>query len=151
MHHSGTSVVSNVTMMMGAFGGATEDLLLHPENPLKFWERRDVVALDEHRLVDGVQEKVAARYEVPEWVAYGFDASKPAARVHESDAERRARPDLGGGEAPVEAAHDDAIRGEGESLEELAPQHRRHDAGARVAHRAVRRQPTDHGSGAQRR
>ena len=38
MHHSGTSVVSNITMMMGAYGGETNELLLHPENPLKFWE-----------------------------------------------------------------------------------------------------------------
>merc|ERR1719487_1655402 len=84
MHHSGTSVVSNLTMMMGAFGGATEDLLLHPENPLKFWERRDVVALDEQRLVRGVQDKVASRYQVPEWVAYGFDESKATSKIHES-------------------------------------------------------------------
>jgi len=84
MHHSGTSVVSNITMMMGAFGGATEDLLLHPENPLKFWERRDVVALDEQRLVRGVQDKVASRYQVPEWVAYGFDESKATSKIHES-------------------------------------------------------------------
>ena len=47
MHHSGTSLVSNLTMMMCAYGGARDELLLHPENPLKFWERRDVVALDE--------------------------------------------------------------------------------------------------------
>jgi len=84
MHHSGTSVVSNLTMMMGAFGGATEDLLLHPDNPLKFWERRDVVALDEQRLVDGVVDKVASRYEVPDWVAYGFDGAKAAPKVSES-------------------------------------------------------------------
>merc|ERR1719472_552157 len=76
MHHSGTSVVSNLTMMMGAFGGEHSELLLHPENPLKFWERRDVVALDEKRLVEGVAEEVASRYEVPEWVAYGFDGAK---------------------------------------------------------------------------
>ena len=87
MHHSGTSVVSNLTMMMGAYGGETDELLLHPENPLKFWERRDVVALDEQRLVAGVQEKVAERYEVPEWVAYGFDGAKAAARIHESTAQ----------------------------------------------------------------
>ena len=86
MHHSGTSVVSNLTMMMGAFGGATEDLLLHPDNPLKFWERRDVVALDEQRLTAGVQSHIGERYETPEWVAYGFDAAKQAARVHESGA-----------------------------------------------------------------
>ena len=83
MHHSGTSVVSNLTMMMGAYGGQTDELLLHPENPLKFWERRDVVALDEQRLVAGVQPKVGDRYDVPEWVAYGFDAAKPTTKVHE--------------------------------------------------------------------
>jgi glycogenin glucosyltransferase len=71
-------------MMMGAFGGAVDDLLLHPDNPLKFWERRDVVALDEQRLVEGVEEKAALRYEVPEWVAYGFDGTKPAVRIHET-------------------------------------------------------------------
>ena len=84
MHHSGTSVVSNITMMMGAYGGETNELLLHPENPLKFWERRDVVALDERRLVSGVEESVASRYEVPEWVAYGFNGAKAgASKVHE--------------------------------------------------------------------
>ena len=76
MHHTGTSIVSNLTMMMGAYGGETDELLLHPDNPLKFWERRDVVALDEHRLVAGIDEAVASRYEVPEWVAYGFDGAK---------------------------------------------------------------------------
>ena len=35
---------------MGAHGGEKDELLLHPENPLKYWERRDVVALDEARL-----------------------------------------------------------------------------------------------------
>jgi len=84
MHHSGTSVVSNLTMMMGAFGGKHEELLLHPDNPLKFWECRDVVALDEQRLVSGIQEVVSSRYEVPEWVAYGFDSAKAATRVHET-------------------------------------------------------------------
>merc|ERR1719443_1683509 len=84
MHHSGTSLLSNLTMQMGAYGGEKDELLLHPDNPLKFWERRDVVALDEHRLMEGVQPKIAERYQVPEWVAYGFDGAKPAARVHES-------------------------------------------------------------------
>merc|ERR1719199_331123 len=81
MHHSGTSVVSNLTMMMGAFGGTNDELLLHPENPLKFWERRDVVALDEQRLVAGVDPKIGERYEMPEWIAYGFDAKRDATRV----------------------------------------------------------------------
>jgi len=84
MHHSGTSVVSNLTMMMGAWGGSNDELLLHPENPLKFWERRDVVALDEHRLDAGVAPSFAERYEVPNWIAYGFDtATNAATKVHE--------------------------------------------------------------------
>ena len=84
MHHSGTSVVSNLTMMMGAFGGAHDELLLHPENPLKFWERRDVVALDEQRLDAGVQSQVSSRYDVPNWVAYGYDAAKVATKVFDT-------------------------------------------------------------------
>ena len=74
-------------MMMGAYGGARDELLLHPENPLKFWERRDVVALDEARLDAGVREEVAERYQVPNWIAYGFDAAHKGAghsgAVHE--------------------------------------------------------------------
>ena len=83
MHHSGTSIVSNLTMMMGAYGGEMDELLLHPENPLKYWERRDVVALDEQRLTAGVSTRVSERYDVPEWIAYGFDAGKAATKVHE--------------------------------------------------------------------
>ncbi len=85
MHHAGTSIVANLTMMMGAFGGAHDELLLHPDNPLKFWERRDVVALDERRLVEGMVDEVNSRYEVPDWVAYGFDGSKATAKVHERE------------------------------------------------------------------
>merc|ERR1719454_830756 len=80
MHHSGTSLVSNLTMMLGAYGGELDELLLHPDNPLKFWERRDVVSLDEQRLATGVRPETAARYEIPEWVAYGFDGAKDAKR-----------------------------------------------------------------------
>jgi len=85
MHHSGTSIVSNLTMMMGAYGGEMDELLLHPENPLKFWERKDVVALDEQRLVAGLQKDVSERYDIPEWVAYGFDAAKAASKITESE------------------------------------------------------------------
>ena len=60
------------------------ELLLHPENPLKYWERRDVVALDEARLAAGLNEAVSQRYDMPSWVAYGFDAEKAAAPVHGS-------------------------------------------------------------------
>jgi glycogenin glucosyltransferase len=80
MHHSGTSLVANLTMMLGANGGAREDMLLHPTNPLKYWERADVVGLDEARLAAGIDAS-AGRYEMPGWVAYGFDASKAATKV----------------------------------------------------------------------
>jgi len=81
MHHAGTSIVANLTMMLGANGGAREEMLLHPSNPLKYWERADVVGLDEERLAAGV-DAAAARYTLPDWVAYGFDADKPATKVH---------------------------------------------------------------------
>jgi glycogenin glucosyltransferase len=85
MHHSGTSLLANLTMMMGAYGGEKDELLLHPDNPLKYWERRDVVALDEARLASGLNQAVSERYDVPSWVAYGFDAEKAAGKVHESN------------------------------------------------------------------
>merc|ERR1719424_1682661 len=69
---------------MGAHGGEKDELLLHPDNPLKYWERRDVVALDEARLAAGLNEAVSQRYDMPSWVAYGFDAEKAAAPVHGS-------------------------------------------------------------------
>ncbi|EOD07169.1 hypothetical protein EMIHUDRAFT_97003 [Emiliania huxleyi CCMP1516] len=81
MHHAGTSIVANLTMMLGANGGTLEGMLLHPSNPLKYWERADVVGLDEERLAAGV-DAAAARYTLPDWVAYGFDADKPATKVH---------------------------------------------------------------------
>ena len=84
MHHSGTSLLANLTMMMGAHGGEKDELLLHPDNPLKYWERRDVVALDEARLAAGLNEAISQRYDMPSWVAYGFDAEKAAAPVHGS-------------------------------------------------------------------
>merc|ERR1740124_144944 len=75
---------ANLTMMMGAYGGEKDELLLHPDNPLKYWERRDVVALDEARLAAGLNEAISQRYDMPSWVAYGFDAEKAAAPVHGS-------------------------------------------------------------------
>jgi len=89
MHHSGTSIAANMTMLMGAYGGSTDEMLLHSENPMKFWERKDVVSLDEQRLVAGAHEPTAARYEIPDWVAYGFDASKSAEKIDESAEARR--------------------------------------------------------------
>jgi glycogenin glucosyltransferase len=88
MHHSGTSVISNLTMMLGAYGGRTDEMLLHAENPLKFWERRDVVATDEDRLESGMNPAIAAHYEMPNWVGYGFEAERTAHRINETSAAR---------------------------------------------------------------
>ena len=84
MHHSGTSVISNMTMMLGAYGGKNEEMLLHHSNPLKFWERRDVVALNEQRLSAGIDSNVASHYDVPSWIGYGFDAKREAERIDTS-------------------------------------------------------------------
>eukprot|EP00965_Chrysotila_dentata_P030921 1030209-Pleurochrysis_carterae.AAC.2 len=71
-------------MMLGLYGGTPDEMLLHPANPLKFWERRDVVSLDERRLAAGAGA-AADRYEMPDWVAYGFDAAKATAeKIHGS-------------------------------------------------------------------
>ena len=54
MHHSGTSIMSNLTMELGLPGGyGPDDFLLSPSNPLKYWERRDIVALNQARLMSG--------------------------------------------------------------------------------------------------
>jgi len=81
MHHAGTSIVANLTMMLGASGGPPSDLLKHPSNPLKYFENSDVVAVDKTRLAAGVD--ASARYDLPKWLAYGFDADKPATPVHQ--------------------------------------------------------------------
>jgi glycogenin glucosyltransferase len=88
MHHSGTSVISNLTMMLGAYGGSTDEMLLHAENPLKFWERRDVVTTDEERLESGMNPTIAAHYEMPNWVGYGFEAERAAQKINETSAAR---------------------------------------------------------------
>ena len=41
LHHSGTSIVAKALDGLGFYLGDAKDLLLHPDNPLKYWERRD--------------------------------------------------------------------------------------------------------------
>ena len=69
MHHSGTSLLSNITMQMGAYGGEKDELLLHPDNPLKYWERRDVVDINKARLIAATPAP-----DVPAFVGYGFQS-----------------------------------------------------------------------------
>ena len=48
-----------------------DDLLLHKSNPLKFWERRDVVEINEQRIRQGTPS-VANINAFPSFVGYGF-------------------------------------------------------------------------------
>jgi hypothetical protein len=50
MHHTGTSILSRMTMNMGIYGGEIPtDFILSEQNPLKFWERIDVVNENQER------------------------------------------------------------------------------------------------------
>ena len=52
MHRSGTSMVAGALASSGVYVGRDEELLAdQADNPLGFWERRDVVDFDEHILL----------------------------------------------------------------------------------------------------
>ncbi len=87
IHHSGTSVLTNMTLELGAYGGDRADFLLVEKNPMKWWERRDVVKHDQERLDAGVASALRERYKVPSWVAYGFERVKGV----ETEASKQAR------------------------------------------------------------
>ena len=68
-HHSGTSLVSRVLSDFGLHLGAKPELLLDAENPLKYWERRDVVDINKARL-----SAATPAPDVPAFVGYGFQS-----------------------------------------------------------------------------
>lgn len=70
-HHTGTSIVSRALSLQGLHLGDRPELLLDPENPLKFWERRDVVGINKARL----KQPGAAQPDVPDFVGYGFQSA----------------------------------------------------------------------------
>ena len=69
-HHSGTSIASLALKSFGLHLGENSDLLLDDANPLKFWERADVVDADQKRLARGTAHPVAS---IPSFVGFGFD------------------------------------------------------------------------------
>lgn len=77
MHHTGTSILTIATHALGLFVGGPDDILWSPNNPLKFWERDDIVAAD-----DAFMGQYATSHG-PKWVQWGFEAStaEPAARA----------------------------------------------------------------------
>ncbi|QIB66325.1 hypothetical protein [Kineobactrum salinum] len=51
MHRSGTSMVAGELVAAGLYAGAAEELLdAQEDNPVGFWERQDVVALNDQML-----------------------------------------------------------------------------------------------------
>lgn len=71
MHHTGTSIVSNITMSMSIHGGDhNDDFLMKKNNPLKFWERKDIVKINQGRLSHSIVTNM------PSWSGYLFDDTK---------------------------------------------------------------------------
>lgn len=70
IHHTGTSIATNLTMRLGINGGEFDDFIHHATNPLKFWERKDVVELNKKRLFSGS----ACLFEdnSPTWAGFNF-------------------------------------------------------------------------------
>jgi len=73
MHHSATSVLSRILIMMGFWGGEIDDFLIKASDPRKFWERRDVVQAEQWLINQVVPAK---DHEGPRWTGYGYDSSR---------------------------------------------------------------------------
>lgn len=81
MHHTGTSILSNLTMTMGIYGGSYDDFLFSKKNPMKFWERRDIVSVNQARLDEFEKDS-----SIPNWSGYTYKKTLEN-RIHErSDA-----------------------------------------------------------------
>lgn len=66
MHRSGTSAVARAVNLLGAYLGEQDDLMSPaPENPEGFWERVDIVALDD-RILRHHKRSWAANMPLPE-------------------------------------------------------------------------------------
>jgi hypothetical protein len=69
MHHTGTSILTIAAHALGLYVGDPDDILWSA-NPLKFWERGDVVAAN-----DAFMGGLHAMGHGPKWVHWGFEAS----------------------------------------------------------------------------
>ena len=72
-----------LSAVLGPYLGSREELLLQRENPLKYWERADVVALDDARLGSPAKG--------PRWAHYGYDPSlaDPKGSISHSEEAKR--------------------------------------------------------------
>ena len=71
-HHTGTSIVAKALDGFGFHLGDAKDLLLRQDNPLKYWERRDVVDLNNARISSAGLNRTG----VPSFVGYGFEPTQ---------------------------------------------------------------------------
>lgn len=74
IHHTGTSIAANLTMELGFNGGTFDEFVHHSTNPLKFWERKDVVDLNKKRLMSGSQ-CLSSQLTKPTWAGFHFQQS----------------------------------------------------------------------------
>jgi len=77
MHHTGTSILSNLTMTMGIYGGEYNDFILSSKNPMKFWERKDVVSINQNRF-----EEFESDADLPYWS--GITYSKKGVPIYKN-------------------------------------------------------------------
>ena len=68
-HHSGTSLLSRSLHLLGFNLGEPGDILKQPGKPMKFWEHKDVVRLNEARMSQDTSSSL------PSWIGQGFDPS----------------------------------------------------------------------------
>jgi len=74
VHHSATSIVTRALNLLGLYVGDQDSLLLDNANPLKYWERSDVVRINQQRL----REHTVPRSGFPDFVGFGFAVTHAA-------------------------------------------------------------------------
>jgi hypothetical protein len=76
MHHTGTSILANLTMSMGIYGGEYSEFIISRKNPMKFWERKDVVDINQKRF-----EEFEKDADLPYWS--GITYRKKGIPIHQ--------------------------------------------------------------------
>ncbi|KAI8465755.1 MAG: hypothetical protein J3K34DRAFT_77771 [Monoraphidium minutum] len=67
LHNSGTSMVARLLMLAGVWAGRPDQLSIGKRNKLKWWERKDVFALNDNLT------KTHTDATHPTWIGAGFD------------------------------------------------------------------------------
>ena len=80
-HHTGTSVVARAIIEMGIFGGDPAKLLKHSSNPMKYWEREDVVSTNQAVLNHRCEGNKNYFHSVFPWHGFGCFPSEQDSKV----------------------------------------------------------------------